>query len=134
MAKIYTEAQLNELCKEYQSLLRIQDWNIRVTIVPEGEIEGASGQHNSDLGSMTSHIRMCSEESFTPRHATPELDMQQVLLHELVHIVFSTLGPNEDDEVKHTLWESGIDRIACALQSLLPEPYFGDDDAKENSV
>ena len=130
--KVYTEKQLNSLCKEYQRILRIQDWNIRVSLVTEGEIDGAQGCHNSDLGLMSSHIHICSEESFTPRHATPELNMSQVLLHELVHIVFSTLGPDDKDEVKHNLWESGIDRIAYALDNLISGSPFHTGDDPDN--
>ena len=135
MNKIYTEKQLNRLCKEYQKLLRIRDWNIHVSLVPEGEIQNASGCHNSDLGLMCSHIRICNEESFTPRHATPELNMKQVLLHELVHITLSALGPRDEDEVRHELWESGIDRIACALDSLIEDPIFhqGDDPGEKGT-
>ena len=126
--KIYTEDQLNRLCKVYQKVLRIQDWNIYVSLVPEGEID-SSGRHNSDFGTMCSHIRICNEESFTPRHATPELNMKQVLLHELVHLVLSCLGPSDKEVVTHELWENGIDRIACALDSLIEDPIFpiGDD-------
>ena len=125
---VYTESQLNQLCDMFQKTLRIQDWVLNVQVVHESEIDGADGQHNSDLGQMRSLIRLASPESRKPASASPNYSMRETLLHELVHIVFSTLAPNSaeenGDEVRHCLFESGIDRIACALDSLIPDYVF----------
>ena len=135
---IYTEEQLNRLCNQYQELLRIQDWKIEVRLVHQSEIQDDSGdlvegRHNSELINQVSLIRIPTAESWTPTLHFKEQDMHLTLLHELVHVVFSSLGPNdkENSVTLCTLWELGVEKIAQALQSLLPEPDFGDDDGTE---
>ena len=120
MDRYYTENELNVLCKNYQKILRIQDWIIEVKIVHTADIENADGRHDSDLGQMRSLIRLSSPESRKFAYATPHYDMRQVLIHELIHIVFFLLGPKDDDVPTFDLWESGIDKISVALSELLP--------------
>ena len=130
MSKIYTEEQLNKLCKVYQELLRIQDWQITVRLVHQSEITdddiAADGQFDAEHSYMKVLIRIPTAESWSPSICTTEQDMHQTLLHELVHVALNCIGP-EKGSPSHPLFEAGVDRIAQVLSNLLPEPDFGED-------
>ena len=136
--RIYTEDQLNQLCKQYQKVLRIQDWDVEVQLVHQSELETSKGepidgQHNSSLAFQKSIIRIPTSESWQKSLLYPTQDMQATLLHELVHLVFDSIGPNEKENsvVLCQLWEQGIEKIALALQNLLGDPPFPPEEPKE---
>lgn len=117
--EILTEKELNDLCRSYQKLLRVQDWQIEVKIVGAHTLgEDVEGDFRASLNTMSAVIRICSPETFQSDPVSPVLNMRRILIHEMIHIVFSTLGPNEKDEVKYSVWESGIDRIATTIYGL----------------
>lgn len=117
--EVYTENELNALCQQYQKLMRIQDWDITVEVVGSHILgEEVHGDHHTSLSVMRSKIRICDPASYVPTIVAPELNMRQTLIHELVHIVFSSLGPSDDDAVKHCVFENGIERIACIIYEL----------------
>lgn len=125
MKKIFTEAELQALCAKYQKLLRLQDWQVEVRLVHQSEIQDdetdpVDGRHNSTLHFQRSLIRIPTAASWKSSLLHTEQDMRLTLIHELVHLLFATLGPSSESnsEVTCSLWELGIEKMAEAIHQL----------------
>ena len=116
MKKILTLDELNVLCKKYQKLFRIQDWEIDIQIVHPDELEDrtALAEVDARLHSMSVSIRLAD-----PAVMKDVGNMHVTLIHELLHVVFHGMVPsNENAKIYDSLWESGIDRTANAIYQL----------------
>jgi hypothetical protein len=107
--------ELESLCAIYQKMLRLQDWQIKVSFVresemPEPKLQGYSNHHAE---SQNAEIMVLSEEDFRPKDHFNSYDAEQVLCHELLHIRFYSVD-KEDDKA----FEFAIDSTADALVAL----------------
>lgn len=114
---ILTEDELRQLCAEYQRILRLQDWRVRVKIGrpdPEQADDGAYVTYNTTL--RVADILIVAPEYY-PTNAMMPQDMEIDLVHELVHLYFALLGKPSDDTGKDLL-EAAIESIAEAVVNL----------------
>ena len=58
--------------------------------------------------------RLCCK----PLDANDSYDAEELIVHELLHLVFAHFPDGEPDELKTDLFDTGIDRIAKALVRL----------------
>ena len=121
--RIYTEPQLNELCKEFQPILRLQDWDISVQFVDQDTMKHANGRCEYSTGYKSALIKIPSPETYdTDQTPFPQQDMRHALLHELMHLHFSIVDAHiPENSVDQQLYEQGINAIASVLSELLPE-------------
>jgi len=115
MEVIFTEEQLREKCAKWQRILRLQDWNVRTSIVRERDMRTSGG--NAEISVNIQHrladLRLLDPIDFNPNDHNPQ-DMEQHLVHELLHIHLWPFteelnGPLADAE------EQAINMIAGAL-------------------
>ena len=131
MARIYTEPQLNELCKSYQELLRLQDWKIEVQLVDQRHMPNNHGMVEMQHKKQYALIKIPTADTWTAGFAFIEQDMHATLIHEMVHILFAAIHPDQlntnikGDDLEYDIFEFAIHRLSMALQQLLPEPVFG---------
>lgn len=130
MKRIYTEAQLNQLCKEYQKLLRLQDWNVEVKLVDQFTIPENEGIITRHLSTKQACISIPSPETFASA-VSAEQDMLYCLLHELIHLHFPGAIEKRFEEMEHDLFELGINCLAWAIADLVPLPDFDVEQAPE---
>lgn len=91
------------MCKTYQSLLRLRDWQIQVKF--------ATGKDDlaDDLnGEATFTSEECTAQIVIRRRTDEEIE--QTLIHELLHIRFHTVHRDED-----SAFEFAIDSTAGAI-------------------
>ena len=119
---IYNEKGLNELCKEYQKILRLEDWDIRVELKPLHELgEGTDGKCFTDLPLLSALIQIPTADSWKGSNILRHQNMARTLIHELIHVVLSGLSPPKKDEMADQLYESGIERLSQAIYTLHKE-------------
>lgn len=114
---IYTEPELNKLCKKYQKLLRLQDWDIVVVFVDQMTMSDREAQVTYKLANKIATISIPTPETFASA-VSADQDMKQCLLHELIHLHFSFA---HFKDVEYHLFELGINRLADALAKLLDD-------------
>ena len=118
--KIYSEEQLNEFCKQYQKILRIEDWKIRVSLIDQEDMEGSDGKVSRSSETKQAYIRIPSAETWGKSFHFGEQNMRATLIHELLHVVFNFCEPEyPEDDARLALWELSIDSIANAFDTLL---------------
>ena len=125
--RIYNLETLQEMAKLYQGYLRLKDWNIEVVFIDQRDLEGRNAEVEMMHKKQFARIKICSAESWAPGFTTHLLDMKYLLLHEMVHMLFSRVHPDQlNPELNHTaveydLFELAIDKMASVLAELLPE-------------
>ena len=107
------EKNLEDLCEEWKKRLGLAHWNIEVHLVPGDEINNNRGQNDYSFVDEQSVIRIKRPEDYCGYF--PQ-DMEQTLVHELLHIIFDF--PSLGDGVVNAHYEQAINRIASILVKL----------------
>jgi hypothetical protein len=109
-----TEQELTTLCAEWQKTLRLQDWKILVRICRMRDMpKDTQGCVDWTWAHKEAVIKIEAPIDYPPECAW-EQDMEQTLVHELLHLHF----PEDDEEKCHLQIEQGIELTACALVDL----------------
>lgn len=126
--RIYTESQLREMCEHYQCLLKIQDWNIEVRLVPQRDLGDSDSRVFLGDEVRNASIEIATPDTWTPGFFPRFQDMRRDLLHELLHIVFVDAHPRcKKGSLKHKEHEIAIDTVAEALAGLVEDiPFMSD--------
>lgn len=122
--RIYSEQELQALCEQYQKLLGIADWDIKVSLVPQKKIKGVQGRVIYDFALFEAQIQIPTPDTFKCRTLHGQ-DMQQTLLHELIHVVLAWCDrwyDKEGNTLPNEVFESAINRLANGFCQILPEP------------
>lgn len=122
---------------EWQKLLRLQDWEITVTLVDFIKAsQYASGYTGVNLGSKEADIEILSERGYDVNFNGKQ-DMLKTLVHELVHLHF-IFTFNEDrgkgdsmSRAEYESFEAGVDLTAKALVGLYRESRVKKDVVQE---
>jgi hypothetical protein len=106
---------LRAVCRQWQALLRLQDWDIRLYVVGKKRLKGSDGritiyhQHKEAVVFIKDpkHIKPIYRERIDDRY------LEGLVIHELLHIPFRMAakeGPNEE--------ERSINCLVTTLQRL----------------
>lgn len=115
---IFTEDELRAKCAEWQKILRLQDWDVRTSIVRAGGMK--TEECNAEISVNVQHrlatLRVLDPIDYGDDNLNPQ-DMERHLVHELLHIHLWPFtedlhGPLEDAE------EQALNMIAGALIAL----------------
>ena len=110
-----TERALRERCRYWQTLLRLQDWDVSVHLVDE--LQGSSLGRCWWLDEKEiATIRILRPERCDPGR-TPTQDVEVTLVHELLHLHFSAFTA-ENNTPQSIAQEVAINRCAQALVRL----------------
>lgn len=105
-----TQKKLEQLTVKWQKRLRIQDWEIEVYLVDHLKMPDLMGHCANKPSLMCATIKVADD--------VPEDEMEQTLLHELLHVRFPL---SNRDSVDDLMFEQGIEQTAWALM----EAYDG---------
>lgn len=106
-----TLQEATELLREWQGELRLQDWNIKLTIAPE-------------IAPRHGHVRICESKQcayikiLDPSAAREEmepLDMELAIVHELLHVQLAAFMQREKKTHKDIVQEQCIHKISQHL-------------------
>lgn len=118
-----SQDQLDAALAKWQKILRLQDWEIRASIVNAGDNGGNRGTCtvHFQLGAATIRISSHDSGDSSKEWDHERKDMELTLVHELLHIPFHSFRPKEDS-LKHELWEQAIEKTAWNLVALERRP------------
>ena len=114
-----TEESLKTLLTEWQKRLRLQDWDIFVKTARQVEMQcGGQGECEWVLKRKEATIVLVDPIDYPPELV--DQDMEETLVHELLHLHFVILQP-KDGTAEDTALEQAIVCIAGALVKLKRE-------------
>lgn len=118
MEAILNEEQLREKCAEWQRILRLQDWDVRTSIVRASgmKMEDCNAEISVNVQHRLATVRILDPIDYGDDNLNPQ-DMERHLVHELLHIHLWSFtenlqGPLADAE------EQALNMIANALIGL----------------
>lgn len=129
MPHILTADQLQERCLYWQERLRLRDWDVVVEVVRAARLQapGAGfldGGCDWTLANKTAYIRILDPVDY-PESAFEPQDMEQTLVHELLHLhfgpFFGELVTSETQDLTQIAKETAIEMIARALVQVARE-------------
>ena len=111
------EPELQELCRKWQTILRLQDWDVEAVFVRQSELEDADARIFPTLARKEAKIKILDPIDFHGERlkdsGTPT-NIEMLLVHELLHLHFEPFWDNE--EQKHELeMEQAIHSLAKSL-------------------
>ncbi len=105
------ETRLDRQLRSWQKRLGMEDWNLRVKVVRQSEIDRNSwGAAEWDSNSRNGEIKVLDPRDYNLRGGELRVDMECTIVHELVHIQVSPLSTG-DEMVR----EEVVNRIMAAL-------------------
>ena len=118
-AVILTEDELREKCAEWQRILRLQDWDVIVTVerASNMRVSEVNGECEWTLQTKQARIRILDPIDYPDNIKWPQ-DMEQTLVHELLHLHFAPFDRFDRESLEHVTMEQAIDLIAGALVNL----------------
>ena len=133
MSVIFTKEALREKCSEWQKILRLQDWDVRTSIVRERDMvtKESNAEITVNLQHRLAHMRIIDPVDFSPDNTYPQ-DMERNIVHELLHIHKWPFTVNLPDHLQEAE-EQAINMITAALIRLHRggEDHGGLDDVGE---
>lgn len=115
-----TTDALRERLVYWQRVLRLQDWDIEVRMLPQHHIDAASplatGRNSFNRNYRTSCILVADPATVTSDHeaafAGQAYDVERTLVHELVHLLAPHVTSSTDE------WEYTVEGVTRALIGL----------------
>jgi len=107
-----TADDLAPLLEFWQRQLRIQDWDVRLSVVRYHQIPGTLGQCKARVGSRQAIVSICDPDDIHPDASGADRDPEVTLVHELLHVAFPA---DMEDGTASTTQEQAIDATARAL-------------------
>ena len=116
MAKEFSQRKLDVLRREWQKLLRLQDWRITARFVNYEDLaDDRVGECSNLADSKEADIKIIHPEQLKDASETDK-DLENTLVHELLHCHFSPFRSNEEGTIiQH---EQAIVAITEALVGL----------------
>ncbi len=118
MKKILSPIQLDACLKKWQKILRLQDWDIDLRILPHAAFAqaGCAGECRTaqEHRSASIHILRPEDYAIVAGSETPDYDMEATLIHELIHVSLAMLEPHAPEVIV----EQAVDALARAFSDL----------------
>ena len=110
--------ELDTYVAKWQAIMRLEDWDIDVVLARQFQMPDQSDQAYVKMlrSQKKARIYLLDPIDFPAESLSGPQDLEQTIVHELVHVHHAGLEPTESDAV--AIWEQATDAIAWALVSL----------------
>ena len=101
--------------------LHVDDWKLVVQVVPHTSMDQDDNQGDISIGFVDKQAKINILRHEDWLDAEPYVqNMELTLIHELVHILFVTFEPKQDEDeeeetLEHKLWHQMVEHMAVAL-------------------
>lgn len=115
--KVRDSAELQKLCEQWQTVLRLRDWHIEARFANSADMSGHNrGECHANMHHKTATILLLPPEG-------SDAPTEKTLLHELLHVHLNTLDvPSErsaEEEVVINLISGALYECAQAIRTAL---------------
>ena len=113
--RVYSLSQCKERIQLWKRRLGIADWTVHVNFVHQMTLlENSQGSVTIYAFSKTAAILLPSPETYS-NDVIPNQDMEDTIVHELIHVVFDVIDATEKSNTEELMYERGIRAMAQAL-------------------
>jgi len=118
---ILTLDELKDLCDEWKKILGLQNWDIIILLCNYEELDQIKGSCSWQIKNRHAVIRILDPKFYISEYYP--FDMEQVLVHELLHCFWGILDDHKVDSIDDDIHEQNIDLLSIALVGLKREKY-----------
>lgn len=112
-----TGKQLQNLCEKWQGVLKLRDWEVKAVFVPVGDLKpGTAGYVSPSVNNKAAVIEIMREGDYKNQYWAQ--DVEETLVHELVHLHLIGLG-DQEDPLKRRVEEQAVESLAQGFVSLV---------------
>jgi len=121
---IRSQKVLQEICDYWQEKLNLQQWQIKIELAKPEKMKGddhkVSNGHNAYTLDVLGSFIQIMPEKFHKEYEWLPVDMEQVVVHELLHLVFAPFCHHEADGSKQmrSFEEQAIQTLSRTLVKL----------------
>lgn len=108
-----TQKQLEAWLRKWQPRLKLSEWDIKVKLSRREEMDDAAGSVTITPNTRLAVIRVMDPVDWMSREWSQ--DIEQTIVHELVHVVFWGLDENRPEGLGLVVFEQGVDGLASSL-------------------
>lgn len=118
-----TPAELEERLRYWQGVLRLRDWKVQLVVERIHEMRDEERERTLHgfieqlPEERLAKIHLLDPDDYPPTCWTPD-DLETTLVHELLHLYFKPLEPEEKSAVYRIAEEQAINAMAEALTTL----------------
>lgn len=114
---IQTCEQAIERCAYWQRVLRLQDWDVAVSMERRHALKRGVANAEIDIY-RRAKIRLLDPVDIAPDDWAQDQDLEISIVHELLHLAFHDVGRPKDDSPEDVALERAIEATANALVRL----------------
>lgn len=92
--------QLRDRCAYWQKVLRLQDWDIRLSLVRQWDVPSAFGTSQSHLDKKIAKVKILEVIDDGDPNDFEEYDQETTLVHELLHVHFAAFSVKDDEHAE----------------------------------
>lgn len=92
-----TIEELQDRCAYWQKVLRLQDWDIKLSVVRQWEIPDSWGTCDPHLSKKIATIKILDKLDDGEPGCSEAYDAEKTLVHELLHVHFEPFATKEDE-------------------------------------
>lgn len=122
-----TQDQIESVLTYWQRALKLDNWNISIKLVPISDPDidyNKQGCVNIIKEALQAEIKILRHDDWI-NFGPFKQDMERVIIHELMHVLFHAFDPNlnddEDDEFKKTAFHQIIETLARSFVNVSRE-------------
>lgn len=116
------ERNLISISREWANMLGLAHWKISVRWANKEDIEEMGPHADANIKYKIcpeyASIRIKRKEDCTFVDESERYDAEELIVHELLHLVFAHFPDGEPDDLRTELFDTGIDRVARCLVKL----------------
>jgi len=116
LTKPELEQHLVELCRKWQRILRLQDWDIKVQV--SYDLGSYQAESCYKLPKRMAIIKVIHPDAYQERNFLWPQDMEESLVHELLHLHLAAWQADDERTMEWVAKEQAIEAIARALVEL----------------
>lgn len=112
--------RISQLCEEWQEILGLKDWDVKILIVSKEDMSkpNIQGSCTYTLSTKTALISILNPINYDPSCPWKQ-DLEQTLVHELLHLHFSFVSRLiEDGSLEQIIEDQVVSALSKALVSL----------------
>ena|ERR1017187_7183391 len=106
--------EMEALCEWWKCKLRLSDWEIKLLIVRQWDIQGNAGTCNFTVSNRTAVVKLLDPMDYDSSSLWPQ-DMEQTLVHELLHIHMGTFSETATGSAEERFEEHAVDGLSKAF-------------------
>jgi len=110
-----TVKELGKLLSYWKNRLGLQPWTIELALANVLASSNAEAEIEINWETETARITILSPEIYRERGLLGDQNIERSIVHELLHIIFEPIDPEDRQSLEWKMFEQAIDRVAKAF-------------------